>query len=144
MAREEAERLNRLVGNLLDMTRIEAGALRATEEPYDIQEVISAALDRLGSRLEGRPVTSVQMGRPPESRTTQVGAGRPRPRPRPTHASVPPLSPVSSMSTWTLPRVANLPHQFANLRLEALPLLRQRDRQIEGLPVHRTHLHGER
>ena len=26
-AREEAERLNRLVGNLLDMTRIEAGAL---------------------------------------------------------------------------------------------------------------------
>ena len=28
MAREEAERLNRLVGNLLDMTRIEAGALR--------------------------------------------------------------------------------------------------------------------
>ena len=57
MAREEAERLNRLVGNLLDMTRIEAGALRATEEPCDIQEVISAALDRLGSRLEGRPVT---------------------------------------------------------------------------------------
>ena len=57
MAREEAERLNRLVGNLLDMTRIEAGALRATEEPCDIQEVISATLDRLGSRLEGRPVT---------------------------------------------------------------------------------------
>ena len=57
MAREEAERLNRLVGNLLEMTRIEAGALRATEEPCDIQEVISAALDRLGSRLEGRPVT---------------------------------------------------------------------------------------
>jgi two-component system sensor histidine kinase KdpD len=57
MAREEAERLNRLVGNLLEMTRIEAGALRAAEEPCDIQEVISAALDRLGSRLEGRPVT---------------------------------------------------------------------------------------
>ncbi len=57
MAREEAERLNRLVGNLLDMTRIEAGALRATAEPCDIQEVISAALDRLGSRLDRRPVT---------------------------------------------------------------------------------------
>ena len=57
MAREEAERLNRLVGNLLDMTRIEAGALRATEEPCDVQEVVGAALDRLGSRLEGRPVT---------------------------------------------------------------------------------------
>jgi len=57
MAREEAERLNRLVGNLLDMTRIEAGALRATTEPCDVQEVISAALDRLGRRLDGRPVT---------------------------------------------------------------------------------------
>jgi two-component system sensor histidine kinase KdpD len=57
MAREEAERLNRLVGNLLDMTRIEAGALRTSQELCDIQEVISAALDRLGSRLEGRQVT---------------------------------------------------------------------------------------
>lgn len=57
MAREEAERLNGLVGNLLDMTRIEAGALRATEEPCDIQEVIDAALDRLGPRLAGRTVT---------------------------------------------------------------------------------------
>ncbi len=57
VAREEAERLNRLVGNMLDMTRIEAGALRATQELYDVQEVISAALDRLGSRLEGRQVT---------------------------------------------------------------------------------------
>jgi two-component system sensor histidine kinase KdpD len=56
-AREEAERLNRLVGNLLEMTRIEAGALRAAEEPCDVQEVVSAAIDRLGSRFEGRPVT---------------------------------------------------------------------------------------
>jgi two-component system sensor histidine kinase KdpD len=56
-AREEAERLNRLVGNLLEMTRIEAGALRAAQEPCDVQEVVSAAIDRLGSRLEGRPVT---------------------------------------------------------------------------------------
>ena len=58
MAREEAERLNRLVGNLLDMTRIEAGALRAAEEPCDVQEVIGAALERLGERLAGRPVPS--------------------------------------------------------------------------------------
>ena len=56
MAREEAERLNRLVGNLLDITRIEAGALRTSPEPCDIQEVVSAVLDRLGSRLDGRPV----------------------------------------------------------------------------------------
>lgn len=56
LAREEAERLNRLVGNLLDMTRIEAGALRTSPEPCDVQEVINAALDRLGNRLEERPV----------------------------------------------------------------------------------------
>ena len=56
MAREEADRLNHLVGNLLDMTRIEAGALRTSPEPCDIQEVVSAALDRLGSRLEDRPL----------------------------------------------------------------------------------------
>ena len=57
MAREEAERLNRLVGNLLDVTRIEAGALKAVEEPCDVQEVIGAALERLGERPAGRPVT---------------------------------------------------------------------------------------
>ena len=56
MAREEAERLNRLVGNLLDMTRIEAGALKAVEEPCDVQEVISATLERLQGRLANRPV----------------------------------------------------------------------------------------
>jgi two-component system sensor histidine kinase KdpD len=56
-AREEAERLNRLVGNLLEMTRIEAGALRAAQEPCDVQEVVSAAIDRLANRFEGRPVT---------------------------------------------------------------------------------------
>lgn len=57
MAREEAERLNHLVGNLLDMTRIAAGALRTAEEPCDIQEVISAACEQLGERLANRPVT---------------------------------------------------------------------------------------
>jgi len=57
MAREEAERLNRLVGNLLDMTRIEAGALHATMELCDIQEVVDAALERLGTKLDRRPLT---------------------------------------------------------------------------------------
>jgi two-component system sensor histidine kinase KdpD len=57
MAREEAERLNRLVGNLLEMTRIEAGALKLVQEPAEVQEVISAAFERLGDRLAGRPVT---------------------------------------------------------------------------------------
>jgi two-component system sensor histidine kinase KdpD len=56
-AREEAERLNRLVGNLLDMTRIEAGALKVAREPCDVQDVIGAALQPLDDQLRGRPLT---------------------------------------------------------------------------------------
>jgi two-component system sensor histidine kinase KdpD len=53
-AHGEAKRLNRLVGNLLDMTRIEAGALKVAREPCDVQDVIGAALERLDDRLRGR------------------------------------------------------------------------------------------
>ena len=56
-AREEAERLNRLVGNLLDMTRIEAGALKVAVRAVRCQDVIGAALERLGDRLRSRPLT---------------------------------------------------------------------------------------
>jgi two-component system sensor histidine kinase KdpD len=55
-ALEEAERLNRLVGNLLDMTRLEAGAMKVAQTPSDVQDVVGAALDQLGSRLSVRPV----------------------------------------------------------------------------------------
>jgi two-component system sensor histidine kinase KdpD len=54
---EEADRLNRLVGNLLDMTRIEAGAMKAHREPGDVQDVIGAALERLDSRLGDHQIT---------------------------------------------------------------------------------------
>jgi two-component system sensor histidine kinase KdpD len=53
---EEAGRLNRLVGNLLDMTRLESGALQVRKDWHSLEEIIGAALERLGSRLEGRPV----------------------------------------------------------------------------------------
>jgi two-component system sensor histidine kinase KdpD len=55
-AHGEAERLNRLVGNLLNMTRLEAGAIHLRLEPCDIQDAIGAALEQLGGRLEKRPV----------------------------------------------------------------------------------------
>ncbi len=55
-AREEAERLNRLVENLLDMTRLEAGALRVRIIPEDVQDVIGSALEELGPRLGERPI----------------------------------------------------------------------------------------
>jgi two-component system sensor histidine kinase KdpD len=59
-AHQEAQRLNRLVRNLLDMTRLEAGALKVHKEPQPIEEVVGAALDRLEDRLRGRDVhTSV-------------------------------------------------------------------------------------
>lgn len=53
----EAERLNHLVGNLLDMSRLEAGALRLREEPSDLQDLIGAVLTQMGERLRDHPVT---------------------------------------------------------------------------------------
>jgi two-component system sensor histidine kinase KdpD len=56
---EEAERLERLVGNLLDMTRVEAGALEIKREWVPLEEVVGSALARLESRLVGREVTTM-------------------------------------------------------------------------------------
>jgi len=55
-AREEADRLNRLVGNLLSMTRIESGAIKLHLEPGDIQDLIGTALEQLGKRIANRKV----------------------------------------------------------------------------------------
>ena len=49
--REEAERLNRFVGNLLDMTRLESGALAPRMEAADLGEMVGAALARAGRVL---------------------------------------------------------------------------------------------
>jgi two-component system sensor histidine kinase KdpD len=55
-AREEAERLNRLVGNLLDMTRIEAGGLQLMPELCDVQDLVGSALEQAKRWVESRPV----------------------------------------------------------------------------------------
>jgi two-component system sensor histidine kinase KdpD len=55
-ARGEADRLNRLVGNLLNMTRIESGAIKLRLESEDIQDVIGTALEQLGSRIADRKI----------------------------------------------------------------------------------------
>jgi two-component system sensor histidine kinase KdpD len=52
----EADRLNRLVGNLLDMSRIEGGALKPEKEWYPLDELIHGLLDRLLPLLKGRVV----------------------------------------------------------------------------------------
>jgi two-component system sensor histidine kinase KdpD len=53
---EEAQRLNRLIGDLMEMTRLESGALRVRKEWHSLEEVVGAALVRLESRLGDRPV----------------------------------------------------------------------------------------
>ena len=58
----EVEYLNRLVTNLLDLSRIEAGALRATSEPFELDDAVGAALERLAPRLAGWRVEN-QAGR---------------------------------------------------------------------------------
>jgi two-component system sensor histidine kinase KdpD len=55
-AHEEALRLNRLVRNLLDMTRLEAGALKVQKDTQPLEEVVGSALDRMEGRLRGRKV----------------------------------------------------------------------------------------
>jgi two-component system sensor histidine kinase KdpD len=55
-AHDESLRLNRLVRNLLDMTRLEAGALKVNKEAQPIEEVVGAALNRMEDRLQGRDV----------------------------------------------------------------------------------------
>ncbi len=52
----EADRLNRLVGNLLDMSRIEGGALKPEKEWYPIDELIHDVLDRMRFLLQDRDV----------------------------------------------------------------------------------------
>jgi two-component system, OmpR family, sensor histidine kinase KdpD len=49
---EEAERLNRFVNNLLDMTRLESGAIELQRELFDIGEIVGAALRRAADVLE--------------------------------------------------------------------------------------------
>ncbi len=56
-ASEEADRLNRLVGNLLDMTRLESGAMRVKRDACDLQDLIGSSLEEVGSRLDDRSVT---------------------------------------------------------------------------------------
>lgn len=52
----EADRLNRLVGNLLDMSRIEGGALKAEKEWYSIEEVIHDVIGHMYTLLQDRNV----------------------------------------------------------------------------------------
>ncbi len=66
---ESADRLELLVGNLLDMSRLQAGALVAHPRPTDLGEVIPATVEALS---EPRRVT---WEIDPDARTVQADAG---------------------------------------------------------------------
>ena len=49
---EEGARMTRFINNLLDMTRLEAGAIQLAREPTDLSEVIASALHRVEALLK--------------------------------------------------------------------------------------------
>ena len=53
---EEAERLERQLSNLLDMTRLDSGAVVARKEWVPLEEIVGGALTRLEARLGARKV----------------------------------------------------------------------------------------
>ena len=48
---EEAERLNRFIGNILDMTRLESGALEPRRQWIDVEDLVSTTIDNMRRRL---------------------------------------------------------------------------------------------
>jgi two-component system sensor histidine kinase KdpD len=64
--REEADRLNRLVENLLDVSRIEAGALRPARQLYPLEALVDDVVGRLrGPTARHRVVVDVPEDLPP-------------------------------------------------------------------------------
>jgi two-component system sensor histidine kinase KdpD len=62
---EEAERLSRLVDNLLHMTRLSSGKVEVKRQWHPLDEIIGSALTRMERQLAGRPIqTEVEAGLP--------------------------------------------------------------------------------
>ena len=57
-ALSEARRLDRFVGNLLDMTRLDAGVIVPKREPVEVGDLVSTTLRRAASALQDRTVVS--------------------------------------------------------------------------------------
>ena len=48
---DETERLNRLVANLLDMTRLEGGAMTVKKDWHSLEEIVGVVLNRFARQL---------------------------------------------------------------------------------------------
>lgn len=66
---DESERLNRFIANLLDMTKLEAGAIAAKTSSYDVGEIVGASLKRAAKIIAGHKV-DVDLG--PDSLSVTV------------------------------------------------------------------------
>ncbi len=55
-AREESDRLNRIVNNLLDMTKMESGILQISKKPCDLRDLIGACLEQLKDKIGPRSI----------------------------------------------------------------------------------------
>jgi len=53
---DESERLNRFIANLLDMTRLESGAVMPNHSPQDLNEIVGSTLRRAEKILTGHEV----------------------------------------------------------------------------------------
>ena len=56
VAREEADRLNHLITNLLDESRLESGAMKLSKRLAEIHDLVGATLEQLGSRVGSHKV----------------------------------------------------------------------------------------
>jgi two-component system sensor histidine kinase KdpD len=64
--RTAVRRLNRLVGNLLDQTRLESGALKPLLDWCDVRDLVNAAVDATHDALAGHPLTiTIPENQPP-------------------------------------------------------------------------------
>jgi two-component system, OmpR family, sensor histidine kinase KdpD len=73
---EEADRLNRLVAEVLEMVRIEAGKLHLEKRAQDVSEIIGATLAELKSVLHDRPWTSGCRTRCPRRTPISISCSR--------------------------------------------------------------------
>ena len=64
-ALSEAQRLDRFVGNLLDMTRLDAGVIVPKREAVEVGDLVSTTLRRATTVLQDRVVTSARGDRGP-------------------------------------------------------------------------------
>jgi two-component system sensor histidine kinase KdpD len=59
MIQDESERLSHLLGNLLDLTRLESGAIQIQKEWQPLEEVVGSALGRMERRQGALPIRVV-------------------------------------------------------------------------------------